>query len=100
RSVAIKVLEGESAKPTSCSRIGVCAIKDLPPELPAGWPVRVSYTYESNGRLHVTAKLKGHRAGITTDFQRENSLPDEDLEMWAHYIEEEMGKQQYEQVGK
>jgi molecular chaperone DnaK len=90
RSVVIKVLEGESDKPLCCSPVGVCAIKDLPPQLPAGWPIEVSYTYETNGRLHVTAKVKGHNAGIVTDFQRENSLPDEDLEMWAHYVEEEM----------
>jgi molecular chaperone DnaK len=92
RSVVIKVLEGESDKPRCCSPVGVCAIKNLPPKLPAGWPVEVSYTYETNGRLHVTAKVKGHKAGITTDFQRENSLPDEDLEMWAHYVDEEMGR--------
>jgi molecular chaperone DnaK len=92
RSVVIKVLEGESAQPKCCTRVGVCAIKQLPPDLPAGWPVNVSYTYETNGRLHVAAKLKGHDAAITTDFLRENSLPDEDLEMWAHYVEEETAK--------
>src|SRR5205823_3434977 len=85
--VVIKVLEGDSDKPELCSLVGVCAIRDLPPQLPAGWPVVVSYTYEANGRLHVAARLKGHDAGITTDFQRENSLPDDDLEMWAHYVD-------------
>lgn len=89
-SVAIKVLEGESDRPDACSQVGVCAIKDLPPDLPAGWPVQVSYTYETNGRLHVAAKLTGHSAGVTTDFTRENSLPDDDLELWAHFIEEEV----------
>jgi molecular chaperone DnaK len=70
--------------------VGVCAIRDLPPDLPAGWPVRVSYTYETNGRLHVTARLEGRDAGVTTDFLRENSLPDEDLELWRHYVEKEL----------
>jgi molecular chaperone DnaK len=83
-SVLIKVLEGESDRPEECSSVGVCAIRELPPGLPAGWPVQVSYTYEANGRLHVTAKLKGHNAAVTTDFRRENSLPDDDLELWAH----------------
>jgi molecular chaperone DnaK len=90
RSVVITVLEGESDRPEACSRVGVCAIRDLPPDLPAGWPVQVSYTYEANGRLHVAAKLKGHAAGVTTDFERENSLPDEELDEWTHYIEEEL----------
>jgi hypothetical protein len=26
---------------------------------------------------------------VTTDFLRENSLPDDDLEVWARYVEEE-----------
>jgi molecular chaperone DnaK len=89
RQVVITVLEGESDRPEACSRVGECAIRDLPPGLPAGWPVRVSYTYEANGRLHVAAKVKGHAAGVTTDFVRENSLPDEELEAWMRAIERE-----------
>jgi molecular chaperone DnaK len=90
RSVVITVLEGESDRPEACSKVGVCAIRGLPADLPAGWPVQVSYTYEANGRLHVTAKVKGHPAGVTMDFERENSLPDDELERWAHYIDEEL----------
>jgi hypothetical protein len=73
-----------------CTLIGTCAIRDLPPGLPAGWPVRVRYTYEPNGRLHVSAQLKGHKLGVTADFERENRLPDEDLDMWSHYVDEEL----------
>jgi molecular chaperone DnaK len=90
RSVQIKVLEGESDRPEVCTVIGVCAIRDLPADLPAGWPVRVSYSYEANGRLHVSAQLSGHTAGVSADFERENRLPDEDLDMWAHFIEDEL----------
>jgi molecular chaperone DnaK len=90
RSVQIKVLEGESDRPEVCTVIGVCAIRDLPPGLPAGWPVKVSYSYEANGRLHVSAQLKGHTASVSADFERENRLPDEDLDMWAHFIEDEL----------
>jgi molecular chaperone DnaK len=92
RSVVVNVLEGESDKPDLCTSIGVCTIRDLPPDLPAGWPVRVSYTYESNGRLHVTAQLKGYDAAVTADFERENRLPDEDLDLWTQYAAEEMSK--------
>jgi hypothetical protein len=52
--------------------------------------VRVSYTYEANGRLHVRAKVKGHGAEVATDFNHENCLPDEEVELWAHFIEEEL----------
>jgi molecular chaperone DnaK len=90
RSVAIRVLEGESERPEACSTVGTCTVRDLPPGLPAGAPVEVSYTYEANGRLHVTARLLGHDAGVSTDFVRENSLPDEDLELWGRYVAEEL----------
>jgi len=88
--VVIRVLEGESSRPEVCTQIGVCAIRNLPPRLPAGWPVQVSYTYEANGRLHVTARVKGSRAVVDTNFERENSLPDEELDLWSQYVNEEL----------
>ena len=94
RSVQIKVLEGESDRPEVCTVIGTCAIRDLPPDLPAGWPVRVSYSYAANGRLHVSAHLQGHSAGVNADFERENRLPDEDLDMWAHFIADELAAEE------
>jgi molecular chaperone DnaK len=89
RAILIKVLEGESDKPILCASIGVCTIGDLPADLPAGWPIEVVYTYQSNGQLSLSAKLKDYDKSISTEFQRENSLPDEDLELWAQVIENE-----------
>jgi molecular chaperone DnaK len=88
-SVSIQVLEGESERPEFCNPVGTCAIHGLPSKLPASWPVQVSYTYETNGRLHVAAKLTGHPASVVTDFVRENRMEDEDLELWARYVEED-----------
>jgi molecular chaperone DnaK len=88
-SVSIKVLEGESERPEFCNPVGTCAIRGLPSNLPGSWPVQVSYTYETNGRLHVAAKLTGHPASVVTDFMREIRMEDEDLELWARYVEED-----------
>jgi molecular chaperone DnaK len=90
RQILIKILEGESDRPAFCTSVGVCTIRDLPPDLPAGWPIEVSYTYQSNGLLHLDARLKNHDAGITVDFQHENGLPDEEVDMWSQYVETEM----------
>jgi molecular chaperone DnaK len=90
RAVLLKVLEGDSPRPTLCTPVGVCTIRNLPPDLPAGWPVEVSYTYESNGRLHLTAQLRGYPQGVAMDFFRENALPDEELDVLADYVAEEM----------
>jgi molecular chaperone DnaK len=89
RSVVIDVVEGESERPEACISIGTCTIRDMPHELPAGWPVQVTYTYGANGRLQVLGKLQGHRAKVTTEFRRENSLDDESLHLWTQYVGEE-----------
>jgi molecular chaperone DnaK len=90
RSVGITVLEGESERPEICTKVGVCNIKHLPPNLPEGWPILVYYSYVANGRLCVKAKLQDHQAMVETEFLWENSMADEDVELWAKYIEEEM----------
>ena len=90
RNIGITVLEGESERPEVCSKVGVCRIDDLPPELPEGWPVLVSYSYVANGQLSVKAKLKNYKAGVKTEFVWENSMTDEDVELWSQYVGEEM----------
>ena len=52
--------------------------------------MQVSYTYEANGRLQVKARLKGYEKGVAADFERENRLPEEDLQQWANFIEDEL----------
>jgi molecular chaperone DnaK len=86
RSVAVRVVEGESEEPEHCTTVGTCAITDLPPNLPQGSSVLVQYAYQANGRLRVTAKLKGHPVGVTTEFQRNNSLPDDAVQLWTEYV--------------
>ena len=85
-NVKVAVVEGEGETPDACIDVGTCVIRDLPPNLPAGWPVDVRYTYQENGRLTVTAKLVGHEAKVTTDFLRDNSLSDDDLMLWGECL--------------
>lgn len=88
-SVKVCVVEGESELPEACIEVGVCVIRDLPPNLPAGSPVDVRYLYGANGRLQVTASLVGHDAQVTTQFMRDNSLSDDDLLLWAECLSAE-----------
>ncbi|HVX15093.1 MAG TPA: Hsp70 family protein [Pirellulales bacterium] len=88
-NVKVTVVEGESELPEACIEVGTCVIRDLPPNLPAGWPVEVRYTYQENGRLQVAAKLVGHGAEVTTEFVRDNSLSDDDLMLWGECLSAE-----------
>ncbi len=85
-NVVIRVVEGESERPEACIQVGVCTIDNLPPNLPAGSPVQVSYTYLANGQLQVTGQLRGQQSSATTVFQRDNALADEELRLWAQYL--------------
>ena len=53
--VRVKVLEGESEDPEVCAVIGECVVSPLPPDLPKGAPITVTFTYDNSGRLRVRA---------------------------------------------
>jgi molecular chaperone DnaK len=88
-SVTVHILEGESERPPACTEVGSCTIDNLPPGLPAGSPVQVSYSYHANGRLEVSGGPKGKSDRTTMVFQRENSLGSEEMQMWAICLENE-----------
>ncbi len=54
--IRIRLLEGESPDATACTVVGECRIKGLPPDLPAGSPVEVTYQYDVNRHISVRAK--------------------------------------------
>ncbi|HWB11065.1 MAG TPA: Hsp70 family protein [Pirellulales bacterium] len=91
-NVKVTVVEGDSELPDACIEVGTCVIHDLPPNLPAGWPVEVRYTYQENGRLQVAAKLIGHEGMVATEFVRNNSLSEDDLMLWGQCLNAEATK--------
>jgi molecular chaperone DnaK len=95
RRVTVRVVEGESDDPDECFLIGTCRVTDLPPGLPAGWPVHVSYSYQENGRLQVAAKVDGHGQLVTTTFHRERSMADVDISQWSDYVQRRWQPRQY-----
>jgi len=86
QNVIIRVVEGESERPEACIQVGTCTIGGMPPNLPAGSPVTVSYAYHADGRLEVTGQVKGLMQPVTTTFQRENSMDDAELQLWSQYV--------------
>ena len=62
----VKVVEGESSVPAECTPLGVCDIQ-LPPYLPKGSPVRLTYQYNANQVLEVQVEAAGNNAQVTID---------------------------------
>lgn len=55
-SITLKLLEGEAPDVEACTTIAEFRIVGLPPNLPAGSPVELTYSYDSRGRIHATAR--------------------------------------------
>ena len=53
--VTVRIVEGESRAAEDCLLVGTCIIKSLPPGLPKGSPIVVTFNYDADGRLHVQA---------------------------------------------
>jgi molecular chaperone DnaK len=80
RTIHVYVLEGEASDPDACTQIGDFRVVDLPPNLPAGSPVEVTYSYDANGRIHAEAKeLAGHRRA-NTEIVRDMGLTESNVD--------------------
>lgn len=76
QTVHVYLLEGEAKEVDACSLIGDFRVVDLPPNLPAGSPVEVTYSYDANGRIHAAAReLTGNQAA-SAEIVRASGLDD------------------------
>jgi len=98
RSVIIEVLEGESLDPKQCSSIGRTVIRDLPPNLPKGWPIDVTYEYGVNGRLSVRAKVRGTDKEVTLELERDESMSADRIDRWKNVLASDGGLDAFDQA--
>ena len=52
----LQVVQGDAPDPTANITIGMVEVTQLPPDRPAGSLVKVTYSYDRKGRIHVTAE--------------------------------------------
>ena len=83
--IYIEIVEGESADPAHCATIGECRLTDLPPGLPAGWPVTVSFAYRRDGRIFVEAQVKDAEP-FHVEIDRRRQIDDAEAEEWANEL--------------
>jgi len=74
--VHVHILEGEVSDPEACTQIGDFRVVDLPPNLPAGSPVEVTYAYDSSGRIQATAKEVTGNKIAAMEIVRDSGLDD------------------------
>ena len=74
--VHVEVLEGEAPDPDACELIGDFRVFDLPPDLPAGSPVELTYSYDANGRIHASAVELTGQQSASSEIVRNSGLDD------------------------
>jgi molecular chaperone DnaK len=72
----VKVVEGESSLPAECTPLGICDVS-LPPFLPKGSPVHLSYQYNTNQVLEVAVEACGQRSQVV--IERNTGLTNEEI---------------------
>ncbi len=86
--VSVQVMEGDAPDPRACSLLGKCRVTDLPPELPKGSPVEVTYAFDTAGRIAVTARdrVGGKEASIS--LQRRGGLSEPEVDAFSRLAAE------------
>ncbi|MEI8106943.1 MAG: Hsp70 family protein [Verrucomicrobiota bacterium] len=78
KNAIVRVVEGESTVPGECTPLGICDI-ELPPFLPKGSPVELTYTYNENQVLEVIVEAYGRQTRV--QIARNTGLSESELEM-------------------
>ena len=78
KNAIVRVVEGESTMPGECTPLGICDI-ELPPFLPKGSPVELTYTYNENQVLEVIVEAYGRTSRVA--IARNTGLSENELEL-------------------
>jgi len=76
KSVVVRVVEGESSVPGECTPLGIASF-ELPPYLPKGSPVELTYRYNPNQILEVVVDGFGKQKVI--EIQRNMGLSEDEV---------------------
>ena len=78
--IRVRLLQGEVSDVAACTVIGDFHITNLPPNLPQGSPVELTYSYDADGRIRAEAKeLTGNRQA-SAEIVRDGGVNDSGLE--------------------
>ncbi len=78
KNAIVRVVEGESTVPSECTPLGICDI-ELPPFLPKGSPVELTYSYNENQVLEVIVDAYGRQNRV--QIARNTGLSENEIEM-------------------
>ncbi len=86
RAIAFHVVQGDAPDPDACSTLGRFIVSDLPAGRPAGVRVKVTFSYDATGRVHVSALDVESGRTVTTEIERAGDLDTEHLRSEARRL--------------
>jgi molecular chaperone DnaK len=81
--VNVSVTEGDAPDPRAVSLIGNCRVTNLPEGLPKGSPVEVTYAFDKNGRVRVSARETTGGWEATLVIEGAGVLSETDIDAYA-----------------
>lgn len=78
--VHVEVLEGEAPDPMACTLIGDFRVTQLPPNLPKGSPVELTYAYDSSGRISAKARELVGNNEASTEIVRDSGMDESSID--------------------
>jgi molecular chaperone DnaK len=88
RRVRVPIVEGETRDPQGCTQIGECVIRELPPGLPKGAPVEITFQYDPSGRVHVRAVELMYNTSASAEIHRTSGFGQADLSKLTDAVRE------------
>ena len=79
QKIILQVVQGDAPTPEANIIIGAAEVTGLPPGRPAGSLVRVTYSYDRKGRIHLTAEDQEAGTVVATEITRQAGLKAEEL---------------------
>jgi molecular chaperone DnaK len=86
--VNVSVTEGDAPDPRAVALIGNCRVTNLPDNLPKGSPVEVTYAFDKNGRVRVSARETSGGKEATIEIERAGALSESQIDAYANLANE------------
>ncbi len=90
-AVQIKVLEGDGEDPEGCTVLGELLVDGLPPGRPKGQAIEVSYEYDEDGRVQVSARDVATGKAARATIERVGQLKGSDIESLRREVAKRVG---------
>ncbi|HOI55002.1 MAG TPA: Hsp70 family protein, partial [Phycisphaerae bacterium] len=70
----VRVVQGDAPDPEACITLDAFSITGLPEGRPAGALVKVTFSYDTKGRVHVTAEDVSAAKTMTVEINRTKGM--------------------------